>query len=675
MSERLYHRLPEVIRRRDHEVGEPLRALLLLLEGELVAVERDVAGLYESWFLETCPPWAVPYLAQLLGVSVLGDPAYAEASPRTQLARAVAYRQRKGTAAVLERLAREVVGWPARAVEYYRHLAHTQNPTLLRFDQGRLFDLRRPGDASLQGGPFEPPERFRSVDVRRITSGRGRYNVPNLGLFLWRLKVNPLTATARRLTSGSGRYTFDTLGRDVALFNPAPPLPANGERQAAEHQLPVALRPAALAADLGLYYGSDLAFAVEADGALVPLSAIVVSDLGAWAAPPAGKVAVDPLLGRILFAADRLPAAVDSVRGRYAYAAAADLGGGPYPRAATLSDLASAPFTATVSKAGAVTTLQQAISLWQADGRRDGVIRVADAESYGGSLAVALPAGGRLAIEAADGVRPTLNLVGAFAVSASDRGATLTLNGLRLAGAIELTGSLTLRLLHTTLVPGSGDSLRAGAGGVGELAVEIECSIVGAIRLPAGIVGLLARDSVLDGNGRRALAASDADDPPGPASQLERVTVLGGAALDALPLATEVLFAASVVVRHRAEGCVRYSAAPAGSQLPPCFRCQPDLALVREAEALGLASLPDPSPDRARVLAALTPRWTSTRYGDPGYAQLAAGSHPGLAEGAEDGGEMGALHSLAEPLRRRQLAELVAEYGRFGLEVGSFFVT
>ena len=37
------------------------------------------------------------------------------------------------------------------------------------------------------GGPFE--EYTRSAEVRRIATGRGLHNLPNVGLFLWRTRV------------------------------------------------------------------------------------------------------------------------------------------------------------------------------------------------------------------------------------------------------------------------------------------------------------------------------------------------------------------------------------------------------------------------------------------------------------------------------------------------------
>ncbi len=252
-GERLYHRLPEVYRRRDREQGEPLRALLAVVESQLEALEDDIAGLYENWFLETCQDWVVPYLADLLGVQVLGDPAYAGAQPRAQVARVLDYRQHKGTPAVLERVSRDIVGWPARVVEMFELLAHTQNVGHVRPGRGGVLDVRRPEDVAAAGDPFAPPTLFHSVDVRRIASGRGRFNVPDLALHLWRLRSYFLASSpAAPAPETPAGFRFDPLGRDLPLFNRL--APATGStRQAAETDLPVPLRVTALDRDLQAY--------------------------------------------------------------------------------------------------------------------------------------------------------------------------------------------------------------------------------------------------------------------------------------------------------------------------------------------------------------------------------------------------------------------------------------
>ena len=66
--ELLYAQLPSIYRRRDAEQGEPLRALLAILEEQLRAVQADVETTWDNWFVETAEEWLVPYLGQALGL-------------------------------------------------------------------------------------------------------------------------------------------------------------------------------------------------------------------------------------------------------------------------------------------------------------------------------------------------------------------------------------------------------------------------------------------------------------------------------------------------------------------------------------------------------------------------------------------------------------------------------
>ncbi len=305
--DRLYHLLPAVYRQRDLEQGEPLRALMAIIQGELERIEQDVATLHDDSFIETCAEWLVPYVGDLLGVTVVGEQPPALASPRSQIANALAYRRRKGTPVVLERVAADVVGWFARVVEFFRFLAFHQPLHQLRPGRGGLFDLRDPRPFERTGTAFEAATTFRSVDVRRIASRRGRYNLPNLGLFLWRLRTYAVDRAARPLTDpADGRYVFDPAGRDVPLFN-RPRREQAITRRAEEYDLPVRLRRAALELDLAAYqsawlelpppqrppasdyyYGPDRAFDVHRDGLPVAPIDLVSWDLGDWRRPPTG---------------------------------------------------------------------------------------------------------------------------------------------------------------------------------------------------------------------------------------------------------------------------------------------------------------------------------------------------------------------------------------------------
>src|SRR5215471_8831588 len=154
-QDRLYKLLPAVYRTRDADRKYPLQALLRVIAEQLNIVEDDVQQLYEDWFIETAEDWVVPYIAELIGYRPVsdagraGDVTTAEGRalnriliPRREVANTIAYRRRKGTLALLELLANDVAGWPARAVEFFKLLGWNQNIDHLHLERARQADLR-----------------------------------------------------------------------------------------------------------------------------------------------------------------------------------------------------------------------------------------------------------------------------------------------------------------------------------------------------------------------------------------------------------------------------------------------------------------------------------------------------------------------------------------------------
>ncbi len=213
--DRLYELLPAVYRIADERNGRPLQALLRVIEDEMVALERDISGLYDDWFIETCSDWVIPYIGDLLGIEGMQ---YITSgwNLRSYVANALAYRRRKGTATVLEKVARDVTGWPAHSQEFFRLAAATQNLHHLRPACLHTPHLREASHTDYLEGPFcSVPH---TADVRGIDGGYGKYNLPNIGIFLWRLQSYRLEGIeARRIDEGC--YTFDPCGLDLPLFH------------------------------------------------------------------------------------------------------------------------------------------------------------------------------------------------------------------------------------------------------------------------------------------------------------------------------------------------------------------------------------------------------------------------------------------------------------------------
>ncbi|HEY5114678.1 MAG TPA: phage tail protein [Nakamurella sp.] len=679
----VYDLLPVIHRIRDNERGLPLRALLDAVETELVRLRTDVDGLYDDWFVETCAEWVLPYLGDLLGVQGL-RPVPGASGLRALVANTIRYRRRKGTPGVIEQVARDVTGWPARVVECYSLLSATQHLDHVRPGLAGTADLRDADGLALTGTPFGSTAR--TSEVRHIDDGRGRYGLPNIGVHLWRLAAYPVEGVDARRT-GSG-WTFDPAGRDLPLFHRALTEPDDLTHLAEEMDVPAPLRRRALIRELlppqhlVFLAEPDSALRIRLDGVPVPATRLVCRDLSGWDAPDDGtgtappRVAVDPLLGRIVPSPALAP---HRVQVDYVYGYPGDVGAGPHDRRATLAaalnltDPAPAiDWTVRVARdkspvpGRTVTSIADALRLWNT--RTDlapgqvGVIAVADSATYHEDLEVVIPAGDRLVLVAAAwpaadpqvpppsmdllppsarGLRP--HLIGNIKVTgAGGAGCGLVLDGLSVEGDLTvLPGDLgDLVLADGTLTAG-----RVTATGNQHLAVDVRRSVLPGLSLQ-GVPSVSLAESLLFDQAA-TLDAADAR------ADVQGCTLLGQTVTRILT-AGNTLFCSPVTARDVQTGCVRFSYLAPGSRTPRRYHCLP----ADPAAADGVA-----------------PRFTSVRPTDPGFGQLAPGCPPEITRGADDEGEMGAYHFLQQSLRLANLTSQLGAYLRFGLEAGVFFAT
>jgi len=208
--------LPAIYRLRDREQGEPLAKLLSVLAEQLEVLQENLDQLYDDQFIETCAEWVVPYIGELVGARGVRDVGATGFSARSFVANTIAYRRRKGTPAMLEQLARDVTGWNAAVVEFFLRLAWTQNVNHVRRDAPAWIDLRDRAALETLHTPFE--RAMRTVDVRRIRGGRGKHNIPNVGLFLWQIEAYSLTSSPA-VAVDAQRWMLSPLGNDAPLFS------------------------------------------------------------------------------------------------------------------------------------------------------------------------------------------------------------------------------------------------------------------------------------------------------------------------------------------------------------------------------------------------------------------------------------------------------------------------
>jgi len=737
VTDRFYELLPAVYRIRDAEQRQPLRALFAIMGHELQAIEADIEGLYDNWFIETCDEWAIHYIGDLLKVPGLHSGGVGTFSLRAYVANVLAYRRRKGTASVLEQMAHDVSGWPARVVEFHKRLATTQHINHVRVDNLRTPDFRDTNGLELLGGPFETAAH--TAEVRSVVSGRGKYNVPNIGIFLWRLQSYAMTRVAAKAVDDR-RYTFDPLGRDLALFN-RPQTETEISHLAEEFNVPGPLRRRPLYDELqarrealakgetpdAVYFGKQPVFEVYQNQMPVAPEAVMICDLSGWDSPTSVadktiQVLVDPVLGRIKF-----PGGVPSqgVDVDYAYGFSSDVGGGPYNRSESLIGLfedepdiwwAGVSKTADTELAGMYQSLAEAVKAWntRADDISTGVIAILDSQTYTEQLTgsektiVIRPAEQLLIVAAgwrsgqvpqagewnrdlnqflvAEGLRP--NLSGNISVVGESSGDTgrLLINGLLIEGELTVkAGDLGgLTLTHTTLVPSEGglvvnSSEVSAAQRNANLSLAIDRCICGPLRVPVTAKSMHVIDSILDANappGTQAYAiVGPSEAEYGAPITLERSTVFDDVRVREITLASEVIFMGRIEAERLQAGCVRYSYIPPGSHVPRRFRCQPDLALVKRARELEKPGPEDlDANERERVALSVRPVFTSATYSDPAYAQLSIVCPEETGTGAEDGSEMGVFSHLKQPQREANVRANLNEYLRFGMGSGIFFV-
>jgi hypothetical protein len=657
----LYELLPAIFRIRDAERGEPLHALIKVLSEQLLVLEENLAQLYDDQFAETASSWALPYIGDLVGITGLPSTDLPSLSTRGEIGHTIGYRRRKGTAAMLEQLAHDVTGWPARAVEFFQLIATTQYMNHIRLENESFPEVRNAGRLEDLGTAFEraplgsdTADLTHNVDVRRIAKGHGRYNIPNVGLFLWRLHAMTLTRSpAAASPAGQQRqFLFSPLGIDVPLFT-EPRTETSSAHLAEPINVPDPIRRRVLKRHFNDYYGAPNSILIELfdpdvddDPAPINADSFVVCDLTGWQNLPSDKIAIDPVLGRIAFPHDETKTVLVTFR----YGFSANMGGGEYQRAISTD-------ARRLGVQKVETTIGHALSLL---GPKGGTVQIGDSGRHVETPAIDA-SGGFVELRAGERHRPTIELHGDLTITGGDDDEVVLDGLLIVGGSIQVNGTLRrLRLRHCTLVPGISlnDDGTPAQIKVPSLViksentqVEIDRCIVGPI-VTSDSAEVRIKDSIVDATEERLRAYSGAPQSYGAPLHITNSTVIGGVSTSILRLASNSIFMGTVVAERRQEGCARFSYLSPGARVPARYHCQPDTegSLVR-------------------------PLFTSTHFRDPGYCQLSVACPPEIRRGADDESSMGAFHDLYEPQREARLRTRLEEYLRFGLESGLFYAS
>lgn len=736
--EYLYSLLPAIYRLRDYEAGGPLKVYLEVLAEQAGAVEQDIAQLYDDWFIETCAEWVVPYIGEQMAVrglrAIEGELPF---SQRAIVANTLAYRRRKGTPSVLEQLAYDASGYRAHVVEAFVVMDTTQHVNHVRLQAVRTPDLRRTGDLELIGTALD--KTYKTADVRGIENPRpaalrGKENIQNIALYLWRLQSYRL-ARSDLVSVSAGQFCVHPSGGDMPLFN-SPQTETDIGSISQEQHLPVPLRRrvlfdelesrrAAMAQGLepvAVYFDTRAelqVFELLLDGDPVRPEELMVCDLSQWHMPPALlsydrqeangtlstvdfpiKAAIDPQMGRLALAPDFL---ASTPWLSFAYGFSTDTGGGAYSRQRVFQEwLQASGHQPQVWQLGVstrltpvadelVTSLNAAIDAWhlQPPGTV-GLITVMESarftENWTGANRIRVPAGSRLMITAADW--PELPVIDGLPGERRRQTARINAAGVRptLVGDVEIEGE------------------SGGDGFPGEITLD-GFYIDGDCRVVDGNLGQLnlshctlqAPEQGVTVNGDNASLSVRIDrciaGPVTIAADIVAVRVQdsilmaedpdGSAVLTAPDVAAVVcestLLGAVAVEQIRASNSIFIGAVTVERRQEGCVRfCYlPSESLVPKRHRCQPEREPESLTNAqfAALAARLRPSFTSLDVRAPGFAQLSEFCANEIATGADNGSEMGAFNRVHHPARMANARNLLRDYLRFGLQAGFFFET
>ena len=700
-ADKLWSLLPAVYRAEDSasfDTNGPLRELVNRIGAQAAILRRSIDRLWEDQSIETCDDWMIPYIGDLLAARLAGS--LDAVGQRRDVAKTIYYRRRKGTVGLLEELAADITGWDARIVEFFRRLGRTRHSLdpalplpaespdpngtrrlliaeglrgpLTQTGIGGWADLRNDDGASAAKTAFD--EFFYSADVRRGQGQFGWQNIPNIGVFLWRLEsfgVDWTTPVPRK--DCAGQYTFDPTGREIALFaarlrtgsdafgaNWTPPLEWQMPSPIRKSLLESALRQPAdlplLAITNSVTGKSDLNSLGVFRQPGIDYTAIDAAHLSTQPdrvqADPQGIV-LDPERGLLRVLS---PPPEDSVFVTYHFGFSSRIGAGPYDRRTVGAFFA--PSAPAQSVSGGKDNLKNAL----AAGINPTDQRILnDSLTYDAMQDITVQE--NFALRATNGSRPVVRLPETSPewVITGTGGCELTLDGILFTGGeITLRGAFdTVTIFCGTLDPGdwNGADFTLAADGRKltpcRLNVDarvktliIQRSICGPVVPSANgsIENFLVSDSLLqsfDGENALQMEAGTAF--------LTRVTLLGPALLNRIE-ASECIFDEIVTIADIQHGCVRFSACSTGSTLP--------------------------SPYESVEIAPHAPLFNSRVWGHAAYAQLredadsaivtgAAGRT--ISEGAQNGSEMGAFALEKNPIKTRSLLFKYREFLPLGL--------
>jgi hypothetical protein len=720
---KLWALMPAIYQAEDSSVigqNGPLREIVNRIGAQAAILRRSIDRTWEDQSIESCDDWVIPYIADLLATRLVSasDPR----GRRIDVARTIYYRQRKGTLGVLEEISHDITGWDAKCVEFFRRMGRTPHrldpeigwpASAPSFSQAQALqdaeqivgrftrmpthgtaDLRSPHTGRLCRTAFD--ELSYTADMRIGKDHTGWYNIPRLGVFVWRLysmRVDGVTPVP--FTGCPDKLTCDPSGRIIPLFAASTRTYGDAWVTPTEQQVPGRVSrllwlasPDDLYADIDVYTGamvpkSFALYTIDNLGTSTEsLSLTSLSDVSADPANPSSQTYyIDPEQG-VVYVLEGSPPATLATGYQFGFSSA--IGAGPYDR--RVPGQPQPPVGTRVWGGGSTAPSTAITAALAAAGGNPVVVTIADSLTYTGVANVtvedtthATPI--TLTLNAGNELRPLIRIpmpsaptpvVWTFTGVAGTSGApssSLVLDGLWIAGGeIRLTGTFdTVTINMCTLDPGNAgataDSYATAADGriLGACRLLVDAtvknlvinrSITGPILVEPGSGGLVETmtitDSIVQG-----LLYDAIDSGSLGVVMMQRSTILGGASFHRLE-ASNSIFHDLFTVTDRQHSCLRFCAF---ASIPN----SPSSVVPRHYESHHLEPVQS--------------IFTSVSFGDPGYAQLADFAPTILHIAAEGGSEVGAFSREKNAIKEESLLLKLLEYMPVGLSPVIIHVT
>ena len=132
-----------------------LATLMAVLQSQSDAIGTNIDLLYQSWFVETCDAWTVPYIAELLDIPITLADAVRISRQRALVANTILYRRFRGTSQALACAVQDASGWPTLAVEGFERQFTSSQTSLNPINQPIFLDLESTTEQSTLLSPTD----------------------------------------------------------------------------------------------------------------------------------------------------------------------------------------------------------------------------------------------------------------------------------------------------------------------------------------------------------------------------------------------------------------------------------------------------------------------------------------------------------------------------------------